>query len=104
MRVREFVDAAVLHDAGADSRRESIVQRPLHEVAGDVSDQRLSLLAAQEKVSEMVHSICQILIMPSRTSRKPGMASRPRYRRHHTVRSARRVPSKRFGSKPTGAA
>jgi len=55
MGVGEGVDPAVLHDALPDLRRKPIMQRPFHEIAGEVADQRLGTLAGEKEMGQIVH-------------------------------------------------
>jgi hypothetical protein len=55
MRVGESVDAAMVHDAVVNGRREAVVQRPFHEVAGEVPDQRFGGGAGEEQMCEVIH-------------------------------------------------
>ncbi len=45
MRIREHIDAAMLHDSVTDAAREAIAQQPLHEIAGEVADEGLGVVA-----------------------------------------------------------
>jgi hypothetical protein len=55
MRVGERVDGAMLHDPVTDAAREALAQRALHEIAGEVADQRLRVVASQEEMCQVVH-------------------------------------------------
>ena len=53
---RERVDAAMVLDAGANPRREAVSQGSLHEIAGQVADERLRIVRVGEKeVREEIH-------------------------------------------------
>lgn len=45
VRISEHIDRAMLHDAVADAAREAIAQRPFHEIAGEVADEGLGIVA-----------------------------------------------------------
>ena len=49
-------DAAVLADAVPNSGSESIAHSALHEIAGEVTDQRFGRITGQEEMSEIVHA------------------------------------------------
>lgn len=55
MRVGERVDAPMLHDAVVDAARETVAQRTLHEIAGEVADQRLGRVPGQKQMCEVIH-------------------------------------------------
>jgi hypothetical protein len=55
MGVGECIDAPVLQDAIADGGRKTVAEDALHEVAGEVPDQRFRGIAGQEEMGEMVH-------------------------------------------------
>jgi hypothetical protein len=54
MRVGERIDVAVLHDAFTDARRELIAQRAFDEIAGQISDQRLRVVAGEKEMRQVV--------------------------------------------------
>ena len=55
MCVGEGVDPPMHDDPGANIRRESVPQRTMNEIAGQIPDEKLRLRAAEKEVSEMVH-------------------------------------------------
>jgi hypothetical protein len=57
MSVGEGVDTAMHDDSGANLRRESLPQRTVNEIAGQIPDEKLRLRTSEKEVSEMIHEL-----------------------------------------------
>ncbi|MND07466.1 hypothetical protein D3C83_294510 [compost metagenome] len=55
MCVGERIDPPMLGDPFTNGGRKPLAQRPLHEVAGEISDQRLRRIAGEKEVGQVVH-------------------------------------------------
>ncbi len=56
VRVGEGIDGAMIADAVGDRRRKAIAEAALHEIAGEIADQRLGRLIGEKQVGEEVHA------------------------------------------------
>jgi hypothetical protein len=95
MGVGERIDPAVHDDAGAHFRRESIAERTMNEVAGQIADQKLRPGAAEQEVCEMIHA-------PAvwHEARPGKQAGGPTFRRPAVLRFIPRVRLKRYPDIP----
>src|SRR4051794_12283773 len=85
MRIGERIDAAGMADSFRDFRRHIVANASLHEIAGEVSDQRFRGLFGQQQVREIVHGITIAAMRRLMTVLIALIAAAPLLAQHPTI-------------------
>ena len=56
VRVGEGINASVLHDSLANAGREPVAQPPFDEIARQIADERLGVIAREKQMRKIVHA------------------------------------------------